>query len=168
MTEPMTTPNNMSNPGGADERVPAFASPDDVVARLRDQDYLADPRIGMTVFLADRLQKPVLVEGPAGVGKTELARSVALATGARLIRLQCYEGLDESKALYEWNYKKQLLRIQADNRREAWSELEEDIFSEEFLLDRPLLAGEVGELGEAVEEDEFRRADRPVPMLGDD
>jgi MoxR-like ATPase len=102
--------------------------------------YLADPRIGMTVFLADRLQKPVLIEGPAGVGKTELARSVALATGARLIRLQCYEGLDESKALYEWNYKKQLLRIQADNRRESWSELEEDIFSETFLLDRPLLA----------------------------
>lgn len=110
------------------------------MTRLRAQSYLADPRIGMTVYLADRLQKPVLIEGPAGVGKTELARSVALATGARLIRLQCYEGLDESKALYEWNYKKQLLRIQADNRRESWSELEEDIFSEAFLLDRPLLA----------------------------
>ena len=117
-----------------------FASADDVVSRLRDESYLADERIGMTVFLADRLQKPVLIEGPAGVGKTELARSVALATGARLIRLQCYEGLDESKALYEWNYKKQLLRIQADDKREAWSELEEDIFSEAFLLDRPLLA----------------------------
>ncbi len=140
MTGPMTTPDTTTDQTTAEERTPAFDTPDDVVARLREQDYLADSRIGMTVFLADRLQKPVLVEGPAGVGKTELARSVALATGARLIRLQCYEGLDESKALYEWNYKKQLLRIQADDRREAWSELEEDIFSEAFLLDRPLLA----------------------------
>ena len=96
--------------------------------------------IGLTVFLADRLEKPILVEGPAGVGKTELARTVAAVTGSRLIRLQCYEGLDESKALYEWNYKKQLLRIQADEGREAWSELEDDIFSEAFLLPRPLLA----------------------------
>jgi MoxR-like ATPase len=117
-----------------------FESPEDVVARLRALDYLADEATGLTVFLADRLAKPVLVEGPAGVGKTELARTVALATGSRLIRLQCYEGLDESKALYEWNYKKQLLRIQADEGREAWSELEDDIFSESFLLARPLLA----------------------------
>ena len=114
----------MANAGSGpeSERIEAlpsgFASPDEVVTRLREMAYLADGRIGMTVFLADRLEKPVLVEGPAGVGKTELARSVALATGARLIRLQCYEGLDESKALYEWNYKKQLLRIQADDRRE--------------------------------------------------
>ena len=119
---------------------PAFSSPDDVVARLREQSYLADARIGLTVFLAQRLEKPVLVEGPAGVGKTELARSVGRATGARLIRLQCYEGLDESKALYEWNYKKQLLRIQADDRQQSWSDLEEDIFSEPFLLPRPLLS----------------------------
>ena len=81
---------------------------------LRDVDYLADDGIAGVVFLADRLGKPVLVEGPAGTGKTQLAKSVAEMTGARLIRLQCYEGLDESKALYEWNYKKQLLRIQAD------------------------------------------------------
>ncbi len=131
-----------------------FASPADVVDRLRAADYLADPAIGLTVFIADRLEKPVLLEGPAGVGKTELARSVAAVTGARLIRLQCYEGLDESKALYEWNYKKQLLRIQADERREAWSELEEDIFSEAFLLARPLLA--------AI------RADEPVVLLIDE
>ena len=117
-----------------------FKSPDEVIARLRAADYLADESIGLTVFLADRLSKPVLVEGPAGVGKTELARTVAQITGSRLIRLQCYEGLDESKALYEWNYKKQLLRIQADEGREAWSELEDDIFSELFLLARPLLA----------------------------
>ena len=93
------------------------------------------------VFLADRLAKPVLVEGPAGTGKTELAKSVARLTGSRLIRLQCYEGLDESKALYEWNYKKQLLRIQADSGQ-AWEELEEDIFSEEFLLTRPAARGD--------------------------
>ena len=117
-----------------------FASPEDVIARLRDLAYLADDATGLTVYLADRLEKPVLVEGPAGVGKTELARTVARATGSRLIRLQCYEGLDESKALYEWNYKKQLLRIQADEGRETWSELEDDIFSESFLLARPLLA----------------------------
>src|SRR5207248_11358182 len=95
------------------------------------------------VFLADRLQKPVLIEGPAGTGKTQLAKSVAEMSGARLIRLQCYEGLDESKALYEWNYKKQLLRIQAQRVSEAEGakslDLEEDIFGEDFLLTRPLL-----------------------------
>jgi MoxR-like ATPase len=109
------------------------------------------------VYLGERLAKPVLVEGPAGTGKTELAKSVAAMCGMRLIRLQCYEGLDEAKALYEWNYKKQLLRIQAEqvsrpagapapsgdaspSGATAWSELESDIFSEEFLLARPLLA----------------------------
>ena len=91
-----------------------FQSVDEVVTRLREVDYLTDANIAGVVYLADRLQKPVLVEGPAGVGKTELAKAVAAVTGARLIRLQCYEGLDESKALYEWNYKKQLLRIQAE------------------------------------------------------
>jgi len=121
---------------------------------LRSVDYLADEGIAGVVFLADRLQKPVLVEGPAGTGKTELAKSVALATGARLIRLQCYEGLDESKALYEWNYKKQLLRIQAERNATSWSEIEDDIFSEEFLLTRPLL--------EAI------RADDPVVLLVDE
>jgi MoxR-like ATPase len=90
-------------------------------------------------YLADRLAKPVLVEGPAGTGKTQLAKSIAELTGARLIRLQCYEGLDESKALYEWNYKKQLLRIQADRNSDSWSEIHDDIFSREFLLTRPLL-----------------------------
>ena len=121
--------------------MPHFSSPDDVVERLAGVSYLADATIGLTVFLADQLEKPVLLEGPAGVGKTELARSVALVTGSRLIRLQCYEGLDEAKALYEWNYKKQLLRIQADDGQgAAWSDLEGDIFAEPFLLARPLLA----------------------------
>lgn len=113
-------------------------SPGAVKDGLGRFDYLADDRIAQVVFLADRLGKPILVEGPAGVGKTELAKALAAVAGRRLIRLQCYEGLDESKALYEWNYKKQLLRIQADTTM-AWSEIEDDIFSEEFLLARPLL-----------------------------
>lgn len=115
-----------------------FSDASAVRPALAAQGYLADDRIAQVVFLADRLDKPVLVEGPAGVGKTELAKAVAGATGKRLIRLQCYEGLDESKALYEWNYRKQLLRLQADQGRE-WSEIEADIFAEDFLLTRPLL-----------------------------
>ena len=105
---------------------------------LADAKYLADEGIAGIVYLADRLGKPILVEGPAGTGKTELAKCVAEVTGSRLIRLQCYEGLDESKALYEWNYKKQLLRIQTEKDSD-WSEIEDDLFSEEFLLTRPLL-----------------------------
>src|SRR2546421_9471747 len=125
---------------------------------LRDVPYRADGGLAGVVSLADRLGKPVLVEGPAGTGKTQLAKSVADMTGARLIRLQCYEGLDESKALYEWNYKKQLLRIQAQRVAEdqggKWDEVEEDIFSEDFLLTRPLL--------EAI------RAEEPVVLLIDE
>ena len=132
---------------------PRFESIDDVRQGLAGVQYLADDGIAGVVFLADRLAKPVLVEGPAGTGKTELAKSVARLTGSRLIRLQCYEGLDESKALYEWNYKKQLLRIQADSGQ-SWQQLEEDIFSEEFLLARPLL--------EAI------RSPEPVVLLVDE
>jgi MoxR-like ATPase len=144
-----------ANLGLPDVGPPRFASLDDVRSGLGDVGYLADESISGVVYLADRLHKPVLVEGPAGTGKTQLAKSVADLTGARLIRLQCYEGLDESKALYEWNYRKQLLRIQAGGPGEiesggasaagdgrggpSWKELEEDIFSEEFLLTRPLL-----------------------------
>src|SRR5437762_14040189 len=115
----------------------------DDVSTVRDSlskvDYLADDGIAGVVYLADRLQKPVLIEGPAGTGKTQLAKSVAEMTGSRLIRLQCYEGLDESKALYEWNYKKQLLRIQVERDDASWSDVSDDIFAEEFLLTRPLL-----------------------------
>src|SRR3954464_15681909 len=134
------------------ESVPAVREPPPGLA------YLAAEGIAGVVYLADRLGKPVLVEGPAGTGKTQLAKSVAEMTGARLIRLQCYEGLDESKALFEWNYKKQLLRIQAQRVTEAaggkWTEIEEDIFSEDFLLTRPLL--------EAI------RATDPVVLLIDE
>ena len=154
--------------GLPDTGPPRFPSVGDVRQGLAGVDYLADEGIAGVVYLADRLAKPVLVEGPAGTGKTELAKSVARLTGSRLIRLQCYEGLDESKALYEWNYRKQLLRIQASqvvadldvaSRTEpssttTWESLEEDIFSEEFLLTRPLL--------EAI------RAEEPVVLLIDE
>jgi MoxR-like ATPase len=120
-----------------------FESPSEVQKLLAENDYLSDDAIASVTYLADRLAKPVLVEGPAGTGKTALAKAVADSIGARLIRLQCYEGLDESKALYEWNYRKQLLRIQAGRPEgagsEEWHNLEEDIFAEEFMLTRPLL-----------------------------
>jgi len=137
----------------ADHRFDAVAS---VRADLASVEYLADDGIAGVVFLADRLGKPILVEGPAGTGKTQLAKSVAEMTGARLIRLQCYEGLDESKALYEWNYKKQLLRIQAERNDgdNDWDALHDDLFSDEFLMTRPLL--------EAI------RADDPVVLLIDE
>ena len=116
-----------------------FTSPSDATSRLAEVGYLADPATATTAFLAGALEKPLLVEGPAGVGKTELAKAVSRATGADLVRLQCYEGLDEARALYEWNYKKQLLRIQASGDGQAWEDTHDDIFSEEFLLTRPLL-----------------------------
>jgi len=119
--------------------MPWFSSPSDATSRLAQVGYLADPTTATTAFLAGALEKPLLVEGPAGVGKTELAKAVSRATGADLVRLQCYEGLDEARALYEWNYKKQLLRIQASGDGQAWEETHDDIFSEEFLLTRPLL-----------------------------
>jgi MoxR-like ATPase len=135
-----------------------FESVPEVRDGLKKVDYLADEGIAGVVYLADRLQKPVLIEGPAGTGKTQLAKSVAEMSGARLIRLQCYEGLDESKALYEWNYKKQLLRIQAQRVSESegakWLDIEEDIFGEDFLLTRPLL--------EAI------RSEEPVVLLIDE
>ena len=136
-------------------RVGRFESIGAVREGLAGVDYLADEATAGVVFLADRLDKPVLVEGPAGTGKTELAKSVARWAGSRLIRLQCYEGLDESKALYEWNYRKQLLRIQAgEGAGTSWTDLEDDIFTEDYLLSRPLL--------EAI------RADEPVVLLIDE
>jgi MoxR-like ATPase len=118
------------------------SSVDAVKSSLGEAGYLAGESAAIVSFLAERLGKPVLVEGPAGVGKTELAKALSRASGRRLVRLQCYEGLDEAKALYEWNYRKQLLRIQAEsaaNESAGWEEARGDIFSEEFLLARPLL-----------------------------
>ena len=146
----MSTAQDTPEAHGGDYRFESIAA---IRQSLADVDYLADDGIAGVVYLADRLDKPVLVEGPAGTGKTELAKSVARLTGARLVRLQCYEGLDESKALYEWNYKKQLLRIQAD-AGQSWDKLEEDIFAEDFLLTRPLL--------EAI------RSPEPVVLLVDE
>ena len=117
----------------------APASADEVAAGLRGAGYLAGDSTALVAYLAARLGKPVLVEGPAGVGKTELAKALSRATERRLIRLQCYEGLDEAKALYEWNYRKQLLRIQAEAADTGWQAVQDDIFGEEFLLPRPLL-----------------------------
>lgn len=116
-----------------------WTEPAEVMGDLARVGYLSDTKIAQVVFLADRLNKPILAEGPAGVGKTALALALAETTGRRLVRLQCYEGLDEAKALYEWDYHKQLLRLQADEGA-SWDDLEGDIFSESFLLERPLLA----------------------------
>jgi MoxR-like ATPase len=118
---------------------PLFGSVDDVTERLASVGYLASTAAATTVYLADRLGKPLLVEGPAGVGKTELAKAVAACTDSGLVRLQCYEGIDEARALYEWNHAKQLLRITSGQGRESWDDTRDDVFSEEFLLPRPLL-----------------------------
>src|ERR1700685_815593 len=132
----------------------APASVADVAAGLREVGYLPGESTALVACLAARLGKHVLVEGPAGVGKTELAKALALYLDRELVRLQCYEGLDEAKALYEWNYRKQLLRIQAEAGDAGWSKVQDDIFGEEFLLARPLLA--------AIS------AERPVVLLIDE
>ncbi|MFE8968482.1 AAA family ATPase [Streptomyces albogriseolus] len=141
-----------------------FTSVDDVSARLAETGYLASPAVATTVFLAARLGKPLLVEGPAGVGKTELAKAVARACDARLVRLQCYEGVDESRALYEWNHAKQLLRISA-GRGETWDDARTDIFGEEFLLPRPLLTAIRGDDPKVLLIDETDKADVEIEGL---
>lgn len=142
----------------------SFASPDDVKTRLAKAGYLASDAVATTVYLAAVLGKPLLVEGPAGVGKTDLSRAVAEACDAELIRLQCYEGVDEARALYEWNHAKQLLRITA-GRDEAWDEARTDIFSEEFLLPRPLLKAIRNEGATVLLIDETDKADVEIEGL---
>ncbi|MEU0788545.1 MoxR family ATPase [Amycolatopsis sp. NPDC005961] len=141
-----------------------FASVDDVSAKLAEAGYLASTAVATTVFLADRLGKPLLVEGPAGVGKTELAKAVAQVSGSRLVRLQCYEGIDEARALYEWNHAKQLLRITA-GRDETWEDARTDIFGEEFLLRRPLLTAISSDEPTVLLIDETDKADMEVEGL---
>ncbi len=134
----------------------------EVKSGLADVGYLADEPAALVSYLAQRLGKPVLVEGPAGVGKTELAKALSRTTGRELIRLQCYEGLDEAKALYEWNYRKQLLKIQAsDESDEAF----EDIFSEEFLLTRPLLEAIASEEPVVLLIDEIDKTDQEFEAM---
>jgi MoxR-like ATPase len=141
-----------------------FTSIDDVKDKLATAGYLASDAVATTVFLASELGKPLLVEGPAGVGKTELSRAVADACGAELVRLQCYEGVDEARALYEWNHAKQLLRITA-GRDETWDAARNDIFSEEYLLSRPLLTAIRNEGPTVLLIDETDKADVEIEGL---
>ena len=127
---------------------------------LAEQNYVADRQIAMSIYLAQTLKRPLLIEGPAGVGKTEIAKVMAQALDTELIRLQCYEGLDASSALYEWNYQRQLLHIKLDEQSQrSLAEREADIFSEAFLLKRPLLQAITQDTPPVLLIDELDRAD---------
>jgi MoxR-like ATPase len=156
-----------SSPSDAPEPAPAAApaSAQEVAAGLRAVGYLPEPATALVSFLATKLGKPVLVEGPAGVGKTELAKALARYLGRELVRLQCYEGLDEAKALYEWNYRKQLLRIQAEGDGAGWSEVQEDIFGEDFLLARPLMTAIASERPVVLLIDEIDKTDQEFEAM---
>jgi MoxR-like ATPase len=144
---------------------PAPASVKAVAEGLRDVGYLPGESTALVAYLATKLGKPVLVEGPAGVGKTELAKSLASYLGRELVRLQCYEGLDEAKALYEWNYRKQLLRIQAEADGAGWEAVQEDIFGEEFLLARPLMSAIASERPVVLLIDEIDKTDQEFEAM---
>src|ERR1700742_477576 len=137
----------------------------DVARGLREVGYLPGESTALVSFLAARLGKPILVEGPAGVGKTELARALSKYLDRKLIRLQCYEGLDEAKALYEWNYRKQLLRIQAEAEGAGWQEVQDDIFGEEFLLERPLMSAIAAEEPVVLLIDEIDKTDQEFEAM---
>lgn len=137
-----------------------FSSPEEIRSRFEQHQFIVDRPVSTVVYLAIKLGRPLLVEGPAGVGKTELARVLSRSTGRELIRLQCYEGLDESKALYKWNYQKQLLRIFMDQSRDRdWKEIRETIYAEEFLLRRPLLKALTAESETVLLIDEVDKSD---------
>jgi MoxR-like ATPase len=140
-------------------------SVEEVSAGLESVGYLPSQSTALVSYLATRLGKPVLVEGPAGVGKTELAKALSRYLGRTLIRLQCYEGLDEAKALYEWNYRKQLLRIQAEGKDTHWSDVQEDIFGEEFLLARPLMTAISSEEPVVLLIDEIDKTDQEFEAM---
>jgi MoxR-like ATPase len=144
---------------------PAPASVQAVAEGLRAVGYLPGESTALVAYLATRLGKPVLVEGPAGVGKTELAKSLASYLGRELVRLQCYEGLDEAKALYEWNYRKQLLRIQAEADGAGWEQVQEDIFGEDFLLARPLMSAIASEQPVVLLIDEIDKTDQEFEAM---
>ena len=146
---PMTSPNSV----------------EELDAGLRTVGYLPGESTALVSFLAARLGKPVLVEGPAGVGKTELAKALAAYLGRTLVRLQCYEGLDEAKALYEWNYRKQLLRIQAEADGTGWDAVQDDIFGEEFLLERPLMHAIASEEPVVLLIDEIDKTDQEFEAM---
>ncbi len=141
------------------------ASVADVAQGLRGVAYLPDESTALVSYLAAKLGKPILVEGPAGVGKTQLAKSLAEMLDRRLVRLQCYEGLDEAKALYEWNYRKQLLRIQAEAEGTGWDAVQDDIFGEEFLLQRPLLTAIASEEPVVLLIDEIDKTDQEFEAM---
>ena len=142
-----------------------FETIDQTIEQLAAQQYLCDRKLATVVFLALKMCKPILVEGPAGVGKTELAKALAQYLDRTLIRLQCYEGLDEAKALYEWNYRKQLLRIQAEAEGAGWQEVQDDIFGAEFLLQRPLMAAIAAEEPVVLLIDEIDKTDQEFEAM---
>src|SRR5437660_11392676 len=148
-----------------DSPSPAPASVADVAEGLRGVGYLPGESTALVSYLATKLGKPVLVEGPAGVGKTELAKALASYLGRELVRLQCYEGLDEAKALYEWNYRKQLLRIQAEASGTGWNAVQDDIFGEEFLLARPLMTAIASERPVVLLIDEIDKTDQEFEAM---